>query len=215
MSIRIRAAAVVLAATLAIAGCGGKEPTGPRPLAGGWQPSDSGSAAEPSDAGGASDGGADAVAAPAVDVPAPDPKDFPGMDEHTEAGAQQAFRYYIAAWVWSNQTGNTDVMRQLRTDDCGNCAKFEDESSTRIERGALWSETTIQDVSSEAAETANYDFEVIYLFSASSHEELDVNTGERVQIPAVDYRAGGGMVWDSGAWKVGGWAMKWGEGVHR
>ena len=85
------AAACTLLLGLAACGEGGDGPvTTPPPTIDISGPSDGGG-----DDGAASDGGGDdASPSAAPEVPAPDPADYPGMDENTPEGAEQAFRYY-------------------------------------------------------------------------------------------------------------------------
>src|SRR5699024_3756122 len=104
---RLLSAAAAGALLLGIAACGDQtdEPVTTAPpsidVAG---PRDDGGDSSPSDGGGSE---ATEPTAQAPDIPPPDPADFAGMDEHTEEGAEQAFRYYIAVSVWAHQTGDT------------------------------------------------------------------------------------------------------------
>ena len=117
MSRRLLAAVAVTALTLGLASCGdGGENavTTPPPKIdigqsddGGAEPSDDGGA-EQSDSEGAGEGEDSPAAAP--DIPAPDPADYPGMDQETPEGAEQAFKLFWAVILWAHQTGDSSVL---------------------------------------------------------------------------------------------------------
>ena len=104
--------------------------------------------AAPSDGGGAapSDGGDDDQTVAASDIPAPDPADYAGMDEHTADGATQAFRYYIAVSMWAHQTGETELLGSLQTDDCASCTEFNKDIEQLRDHGEYWSTFRLTDV---------------------------------------------------------------------
>ena len=157
--------------------------------AGGEEPSDAGGG-EPSDAGGADDAGSgDGRSEAAPDIPAPDPADFPGMDEQTPEGAEQAVRFYFANVFFGYQTGDTSVLDGLYVDECEACGGFRD----RIEGqgdGRYWSEVTLQDSGVTSQESENFDTEVGYMFTVSAHTEPVDGGGERQDVGPIEYISG-------------------------
>lgn len=174
----------------------------------------------PSDGGGdtdASDGGGDQTEEPtadAPDIPPPDPADYAGMDENTEDGATQAFRYYIAMSMWAHQTGDDSELMKLQTESCEGCPQFNAELPKLQEQGEYWSEFAISDVHTVSKESTNYDIEIGYAFTIPSHTRPDEKSGEPVEYNAVEYLAVGGMTWTSSEWHVGGLKADWGPDVH-
>ncbi|MCT1996866.1 DUF6318 family protein [Brachybacterium muris] len=175
--------------------------------------SDNGGAG-PSDGGSdASDGGGDSpVAAP--DIPAPDPADYPGMDQNTPEGAEQAFKYYIAVSMWSHQVGDDSLLRTLEVEDCGSCDEFNGELPGLIEHGDTWSEFDITDVSSNAHPSESFDFEIGYMFSIGEHSRPNYDTGGREDTPVVEYVTIGAMNNVGGKWVVAGVTSEWGPNAH-
>src|SRR5690625_5350400 len=103
-------AAAVLA--LGAAACGNVRDapvTTPAPALGSNASDGGGSDPDPSDGGGAE---TEEPTAAAPDNPAPEPADYPGMDEETPEGAEQALRYYIAVVYWGYQTGDTETLER-------------------------------------------------------------------------------------------------------
>ncbi|GAB2538547.1 DUF6318 family protein [Brachybacterium huguangmaarense] len=105
--------ASMLAATgvllLALTACGGDdEPAPTTPAASTTAPSES-PAVSPSPS----------TSAPAV--AAPDPADYPGMDQQTEEGAKAFYRYFWDSYVYANLTGDPSILESLSGPDCGWC----------------------------------------------------------------------------------------------
>src|SRR5699024_10334539 len=121
---RLLPALATLGLVLGLAACGdgGDGPvTTPPPDLGNGASDGGGSQGDPSDGGGETepdDGETEETEVAAPDVPAPDPADYPGMDEETPEGAEQAFRYYIAVVYWGYQTGDTETLETLHTENC-------------------------------------------------------------------------------------------------
>lgn len=160
---------------------------------------------------GASDGGGD-VGDPnaASEVPAPDPADYPGMDENTPDGAEQAFRFYIAVSMWSHQTGNDQLLNQLEGPDCSGCAELNADLPKLQEAQRYWGELTLEDDFLEAFEGEVYDQEVSYYFILSEHEEPDLEGGGVISVGETEYVTTGGMVWSGDSWVVNGLQGEWG-----
>ena len=209
----LAAAALVLGA----AGCGPDEPE-PRKTdlidLSGDDPSDGGGA-EPSDGGGGepSDGGGGEPVNAAPDIPAPDPADFPGMDENTEQGAISALRYYVAVSVWANQTGDDSKFSSLEADSCNSCENFYADIEKMREFNQYWEEVSIEELSYWKSESDEFGHEVTYQYVLPPHSRPDLETGEPVDVPAIEYIVVAGMTWDGGKWLVSDLAAKWGEDV--
>lgn len=209
------AIAAVAALTFTFAACdaGGDGPVTEPPQqvgtsdGGGAAPSD-GSGAAPSDSGGDDD---QTVAAP--DIPAPDPADYSGMDEHTADGATQAFRYYIAVSMWAHQTGETELLDSLQSDDCESCDEFNKDVPLLVEHGEYWSPFTIVDVGSQVHKSVNYEHEIGYYFTTSPHTRPQDTFEDRFDVGEIEYITIGGMNWSSNGWATEGINAEWGEDV--
>jgi predicted small lipoprotein YifL len=204
------AAACTLLLGLAACGEGSDGPvTTPPPEIDISAPSDGGGGADPSDGGGDE---ADPSAAP--DVPAPDPADYPGMDENTEEGAMQSLRYYVAVSMWAHQTGEDSTLKALEESDCEGCPGFNAELSDLQKLGKYWSHFTVTDVGITPHESKNFQYEVVYSFTVPEHTRPNENTGEAEEYDPVEYIVAAGMDWTSQGWKVGGLKGEWGPDVH-
>ncbi|GAA1316039.1 DUF6318 family protein [Brachybacterium tyrofermentans] len=212
MSRRLLAIAAAAALTFTFAACdvGGDGPVTEPPQQVGT--SDGGGAA-PSDGGGAapSDGGDDDQTVAASDIPAPDPADYAGMDEHTADGATQAFRYYIAVSMWAHQTGETELLGSLQSDDCESCDEFNKDVPMLVEHDEYWSPFTITDNGSKIHESVNFDHEIGYYFTTSPHSRPVETFDDRFDVDEIQYIAVGGMTWESDRWVTEGVDAKWGE----
>lgn len=124
---RLLAATATAALSLGLVACGddSEGPVTEAPPSLGIGGSDGGGASddggEASDGGGSDDGG-DATgsegensAAEEAGIPAPDPADYPGMDENTAEGAEQFTRYFIAVMTWGYQSGIRSCSRCCST----------------------------------------------------------------------------------------------------
>lgn len=208
MSRRLLAAVAAAALTFGLAACGdGGDGTVTEP------PPEVGIG---SDDGGASDGGGDEAPSSdgggaegdpveaAPDIPAPDPADFPGMDENTPEGAEQAFKYYWAITFWGLQTGESAQISELRTEDCGGCEESVAQINEMQKQGRFWSEVMLEDQILESEESESKAMVVNYLFLISAHSEPTADGGGRTEIPQNVYSTAGEMTWMEGVWKVDG-----------
>ena len=211
---RLLSAAATSALLLGLAACG--EPTegpvtSPPPSIDIDAPSDGGGDAEPSD------GGGEETAEPtaeAPDIPAPDPADYAGMDEHTPVGAEQAFRYYIAMSVWAHQTGEDDPLTILQDTDCEGCSSFNGDIAEIRDKGLLWTASVISDVKTSVESFPDEEYEVRYQFSLGQHSRPNNKYTERVKLDSLDFDSAGKLAWGSDGWVVEGLSIEWGSDVH-
>ncbi len=212
-------ASAMLILGLAACGDGSKGPVTTPPPDLGFEPqtsdgggvSDDGGAESGGD--GASDGGGDAQAAP--DIPPLDPADYPGMDEHTDEGAVQAFRYYIAMSMWAHQTGDDSALPELEGPNCTGCAELNAAIGPLKEHGEYWSEFTVTDVGHRIHESDMHEVEIGYFFTISPHMRPNESFDDQIDVPEIQYISVGGMNWESGRWVVSGLDAEWGEDVHK
>lgn len=211
---RLLSAAAAGTLLLGLAACGegeeGPVTTAP-PEIGIDEPSDGGGETDPSDGGGDT---TEEPTAEAPDIPPPDPADYAGMDENTEDGATQAFRYYIAVSMWAHQTGDDTELMSLQTDSCEGCPGFNEELPKLQEQGEYWSEFNVSDVQLTPHDSENFDYEIGYSFTIPEHTRPDPDGGDRIEINMVEYTAIGGLSWGSDRWTVGGLKAEWGPDVH-
>ena len=193
------AAACTLLLGLAACGEGGDGPvTTPPPTIDISGPSDGGG-----DDGAASDGGGDdASPSAAPEVPAPDPADYPGMDENTPEGAEQAFRYYMALMIWGYQTGDVEELESRAAESCNTCADNSAEIASNASLGLYWSRTQIEDVGTKYYDSKDYDYEVGYVFFLGAHSEPSGEGAEMREEPRAEYTAVSVMDWRGDRWKV-------------
>lgn len=195
------AAAALAFGLVACGDTGGGTVTTPPPSINIGGGSDDGGA-EPSDGGGeASDGGGDSTVA-APDIPAPDPADYPGMDQNTPEGAEQAFKYYIAMMTWGYQTGEYSQFSELHSDSCETCLLNEENIREFAKVKRYWGPTTIEPLGAITEDSPNYDIEVGYIFSLSEHTEPSSNDNGNDVEPEKEYSAIAGMNWVNDRWIV-------------
>ena len=203
MSRRLLATVAAAALTAGLAACGEGESgtvTTPPPSIDTGQDdgaSDAGGE-EPSDA-----GGGDGAAEAAPDIPAPDPADFPGMDEQTPEGAEQAFKYFWAVAMSGYQGADAAELSRMSDPNCGNCTELLSEIDDLQETGDVWSRVDISDVSLGSEEgTGGYDAIVDYVFILPAHEEPGAGDQDGASVEESEFATSGGLVWDGGSWKV-------------
>ena len=165
------------------------------------------------DIGGPGDGGGDAVAsdgggdeespseAPAV--AAPNPADYPGMDEQTEEGAQQFTRYFFAMLIWGFQTGEHEQIEELYDPGCTVC---EDNVTTIRElkqEGVHWTPVEIEDVElRDLPVNEAYEIAVHYEAIVSAHTEPALNGEPAGEAPPLLFSLNVGLRWGSEGWVV-------------
>lgn len=215
---RLLSATAIGALLLGLAACGDPNDgpvTTPPPDLGIEAPSDGGGDPGTSDdSGGQSDGGGDdAPTADTPAIPAPDPADFAGMDEHTAEGAEQAFRYYIATAMWAHQVGDDSATSALQTDDCESCAAFMETYQELQDHDATWGQFDLSEVTLWSQESENYEYEVRYDFRTTPHKRPKDDFTGTVDVGRLGYSTVGGLTWSNGKWLVGGVSADWGNDV--
>lgn len=161
--------------------------------------------AEPatSDGGGADDEDVgEEPADPPPDVPKPDPEDYPGKDERTAEGAEQAFRYYVAQTIWSYQTGDGSILSELYEDGCESCQVNQEVIDTFVAQKQYWSEVSLEDVYITSFEDGDHDFEVGYVFVLGEHTEPVDGNVKNKHVGALEHSSVGGMIWKEDTWLV-------------
>lgn len=216
MSQRFLSGVAVVALTMGLAACnGGSEGpvTTPPPEIdigqsdnGGAEPSEGGGGevdGGDTNADGASDGGGDGDGSTeaAPDIPAPDPADYPGMDEETPEGAEQAVRFYFANVFWAYQTGRADVLDGMYSEACEACEGFRGRIEDQPE-GKYWGRTEISDLNITHLESENFDWEIGYMFTVGEHTEPGKDGSESVEFDAIDYTSVVGVDWSDGRWVI-------------
>lgn len=136
------------------------------------------------------------------DVPKPDPDDYPGKDEHTAEGAEQAFRYFVAQMIWSYQTGDTEEYAKLYDKQCDGCARNESDIIEFADKRQYWSETSIEDVLVEHYDSELHELEVGYAFNLSPHSEPILGNKKKEELGLSGYTIIAGLTWRNG-WQVG------------
>lgn len=207
MTRRLLTASAAAALVLGLAACG--DDTGgtitdpPSTIATGT--SDDGGA---SDGGGtgASDGGGSTEAAP--DIPAPDPADYPGMDEHTDEGAEQAFKYYFDTAFWGFQTGDVATLNSMTSDSCESCLDLIADIKENDKNGNYWSKVSIEEQTLSSKPSEKFEIDVTYGVTLGEHTEPDPETGEDAATPVSAVAMSGGLSWSDGGWQIGDMALQ-------
>lgn len=202
MARRFLSALAVAALALGVAACGdgGDGPVATPPPALGIDTSDGGGTeGNPSDGGGVE---TEDPTAASPDVPAPDPADYPGMDEETPEGAEQSLRYYIAVVYWGYQTGDTETLETLYTDNCERCKTITAEIYDIGESSSFWDDAPIIPVSSAYHDSEDFDLEASYGFRIGAHKEPAAGGTDSTEIEETPYTAVAGFNWASDAWLV-------------
>lgn len=207
---RILASAAAAALAFGLAACGddgenGTVTTPPPSVSvggngGGDAPSDGGDSTD-GDGNEASDGGGDATAA-APDIPAPDPADYPGMDQNTPEGAEQAFRYYVAVMIWGYQTGDSGPLSELHDSECQTCTLNAETIEDLNAENKFWSSADVEDIGTSTFDSENFDIEVGYTFYLSAHDEPTPGSDEVTQKPRTKFISAAAMSFDDGQWVV-------------
>lgn len=201
---RLLSAAAVCTLVLGLAACGegGKGTvTDPPPSIDISMPSDGGG--EPSD------GGGDGEPTAAPDVPAPDPADYPGIDEKTAEGAEQFTRYFFALMIWGYQTGESEELESLYSETCGICEANVENIRAYGQEGVAWTEASIDGITTSPLDVVAEEFDraVHYEAVVGEHDEPDVQSGEYESVPALTYTLQLGLRWTSEGWIADGAAL--------
>lgn len=170
----------------------------------------SGSSDGGGDDGAASDGGGDdASPSAAPEVPAPDPADYPGMDENTPEGAQQFTKYFFALLIWGYQTGEYDEIEELYDSSCTICEANVQTVREFNQEGAYWSKVEVEDISLRDLPVADNEYEVAVHYEArvSEHDEPSPDGGPAVAVPPLHFKFQTGLRWDGDGWVIEGSAL--------
>lgn len=186
-------AVLALAAGL-ITGCGDKDE--PSPSAG-----SEATASAPKEQ---SDGGGGSATSTKPDVPKPDPKDYPGMDEHTQKGAEQAFRYFWALQLWGYETGDSAPLKSMSLESCKYCDSVIEDINDMAKKDLYWSEATLKFSDPVTEASRGHDYEVGYVIMLGEHEEDLYGNSKKRRVDSVEYVGAGAMNWASGKWSVAG-----------
>jgi hypothetical protein len=166
-----------------------------------------GDADDPSDEGGEDkeeEAGAGSGQKDRPDVPKPDPDDYPGKDEHTAEGAEQAFRYFVAQMIWSYQTGDTEEWNSLYSDSCQSCGRDARGIDDLASDGLYWSRTPLEFIDTNSYDSKNFETEIVSIVSIGAHEEPIRGNTKTTKEPGGEYAIGGGLDWSDGRWVLGG-----------
>ncbi|MCS6710766.1 hypothetical protein JSY14_01545 [Brachybacterium sp. EF45031] len=160
----------------------------------------------PSDAGGTTDGGAsDGGGTVVANIPKPDPKDYPGMDQHTQEGAEQAFAYYWDLVLWGYQTGDPEPAMAMATENCRNCQSLAIQIADYRQNGGLWQNAKIErgEVESRTSEYDGAEYDARRQVRVAFHDNEN-NPAEETSV--VFYVLGSNIAWKDGEWKMEGGA---------
>jgi hypothetical protein len=155
-----------------------------------------------------SDGGGASEEPTKPDVPKPDPKDYPGMDEHTQEGAEQAFRYFWALQLWGYETGDPGPLDALSLESCDYCDSVIGDIEGMAKKGLYWSETRLEFSDPVTEDSDRYDYEVGYVITLGAHEEDVFGNTKKRNVESVEYVGAGAMDWVGGKWGVAGVKME-------
>lgn len=166
---------------------------------GGGDASASGSAA-PSSAASSSAAPSSSGTATTPAMAAPDPKDFPGMDEKTEDGAKQAYRYFIRTYLYMRVTGDSAPLEAMATDDCEWCT----EVATNVkESGPPWRSFDITDQAIDLDPIKSNRTVIFYDFSISVESRGSTTEKERSEDrEPQDLRVASNLRWAESQWNV-------------
>ncbi|MGQ4548427.1 DUF6318 family protein [Dermabacteraceae bacterium P13077] len=79
----------------------------------------------------------------------PDPADFPGMNENTDAGAIQTLKYWDTAYNYAIATGNVSYARKHSAPTCTTCTELLENIIKRHKEGAYGKGRVIEHFESE------------------------------------------------------------------
>lgn len=138
----------------------------------------------------------------APEVPVPNPADFPGMEQQTEEGAKQAFRYFWAALLYGYATGDSRPFVDLSSVDCKYCASARGDIEALRDRDEYWDPVTLVDDNSQSVLAADSSALVIYEFRVPEHTEPGDTAGSRTHEAEVAHKSAGKLQWTGGRWEV-------------
>lgn len=150
-----------------------------------------------------SDGGGASEEPTKPDVPKPDPKDYPGMDEHTDEGAEQAFKYFWALVVWGHETGDSSGVADLYAKTCQLCGQLRGDIDRIESKSTQWSVAKIED-QKLYSENGKHGFEYVvsYSYLLKAHKEPVAGNENHQEVGDTMFITVGGMDWVEGEWVV-------------
>ncbi len=201
--VRRSAAIVASSVLLMLAACGGENPAA-RPSSS-EEPTLS-VASEPSDGGGKGDSGGEPTET-VPDIPPPDPKDFPGMDQKTDEGAEQAARYFFHVLYWAHQTDGVAEYDQLVFRGCKGCKRARAVITARTEAKSFWSKTEVKvdscDLKYSDEDTREYHCRMAF----SAHFEPAYPGEPAEEVDQTVIATGAHLKWRNGKWMALGFAI--------
>ncbi|MGQ4537170.1 DUF6318 family protein [Dermabacteraceae bacterium P7074] len=102
----------------------------------------------------------------------PDPADFPGMNENTDAGAIQTLKYWDMAYNYAAATGNVSYAQKYSAKECESCKSALDNVVTKHKKGD-YAKTLISDYTDQGK--ANLPEGETYYLRADYRDYLDVS----------------------------------------
>lgn len=143
-----------------------------------------------------------ATIAPAV--PPPNPADFPGMDQQTEEGARQTYRYFWAAILYGYQSGETRPLDSVSGDTCEYCSDVKAAIERLRDRGEYWTSTSFTDTQDSVIAISNVSMYVTFDFTLTEHfEPADISGQVESEAPS-SHRSIGLLDWTPDGWRVTG-----------
>ncbi|GEM_PF-2672877 len=136
-------------------------------------------------------------------VAAPDPSAYPGMDEQTEEGAKQAFKYFFAALIYGYQTGDSKPLSSISAADCEYCNDAIEALTDLQDAGQTWGSTQIADRYLSVEQEIPQGYVVGYGYEVSEHLEPGATPNSTTSEPSAIYGAAGELVWENDSWRVG------------
>ena len=181
--------ASMLAATgvllLALTACGGEGVPAPTTPAASTTASSESPAESPSPG----------TSAPAV--AAPDPADYPGMDQQTEEGAKAFYRYFWDSYVYANLTGDPSILESLSGPDCGWCSS----AAAEIRQdGATWESGSIS--YGDMAADLSLDPPAVFATFDAVIQDRSPSSGSASNSEPEKMAAGSNISWVENRWRV-------------
>ncbi|MGQ4575344.1 DUF6318 family protein [Dermabacteraceae bacterium P7006] len=102
----------------------------------------------------------------------PDPTDFPGMNENTDAGAIQTLKYWDTAYNYAAATGNISYAQKYSAKECESCKSALDNVVTKHKKGD-YAKTLISDYTDQGK--ADLPEGKTYYLRADYRDYLDIS----------------------------------------
>ncbi|MGQ4560288.1 DUF6318 family protein [Dermabacteraceae bacterium P7054] len=102
----------------------------------------------------------------------PDPANFPGMNENTDAGAIQTLKYWDAAYNYAAATGNISHAQKYSSKECESCKSALDNVVAKHKKGD-YAKTLISDYTDQGK--ANLPEGETYYLRADYRDYLDIS----------------------------------------